>query len=87
MIKSTLNDVRTKIADLRAKTAAAAAGKQYDFELRLQEIKAAEVAAKVERKDAKRRRKDADSKVEPLAPVDEQMRDLMGFAGFGAARK
>ncbi|KAL8291979.1 hypothetical protein RQP46_001445 [Phenoliferia psychrophenolica] len=88
VVKSTLNDVRAKIADLRAKTASASQTKQYDFEQRLREIRLAEQAAKEARKEEKKAKKEALRPKEAEAPpVDEEMMGMMGFAGFGAGKK
>jgi U4/U6.U5 tri-snRNP component SNU23 len=90
VVKSTLNDVRQKIADLRAKSAAAAEAKQYDFEQRIKEIKAAEVASKEEQREAKRRKKEEEKAAEEAKRtegVDEDMMKMMGFGGFGGGAK
>ncbi|GAA5938585.1 hypothetical protein JCM1841_003041 [Sporobolomyces salmonicolor] len=88
--KSTLNDVRQKIAELRAKTAAASEKKQYDFEQRIKEIKAAEAASKEEQREAKRRRKEEERLKEEkkrTEGVDEDMMKMMGFGSFGGAAR
>lgn len=90
VVKSTLNDVRQKIADLRAKSAAAAEAKQYDFEQRIKEIKAAELASKEEQREAKRRKKEEEKAAEEAKRtegVDEDMMKMMGFGGFGGGAK
>lgn len=83
MIKSTLNDVRTKIASLRAQTLSSTESKAYDFDQRIKEIKRVEMAAKVEGKEAKKRKKESERIKEVEGPVDQAMVDMMGFAGFG----
>ncbi|GAA5826433.1 hypothetical protein JCM11251_002364 [Rhodosporidiobolus azoricus] len=88
--KSTLNDVRQKIAELRAKSAAAAQAKQYDFEQRIKEIKAAEAASKEEQREAKRRKKEEEKKAEEAKRtegVDEDMMKTMGFGSFGGGAR
>lgn len=84
VVKSTLNDVRTKIAELRAKTAESAESKQYDFKKRLQEIKELEDKSKEEQKEAKRRKKEEARKAAgDDQPADEAMMKMMGFGSFG----
>ncbi|GAA5865194.1 hypothetical protein JCM5296_002668 [Sporobolomyces johnsonii] len=88
--KSTLNDVRQKIAELRAKTAAASEKKQYDFEQRIKEIKAAEAKSKEELREAKRRKKEEERLQEEkkrTEGVDEDMMKMMGFGSFGGAAR
>lgn len=81
MIRSSLNDVRQKIADLRAKTSVTTESKQYDFDERIREIKAMEAAVKSEQKEAKKKKK-LDEAAKVTAPQDEEMMKAMGFSGF-----
>jgi U4/U6.U5 tri-snRNP component SNU23 len=79
VVKSTLNDVRLKIAELREK---------YDFAARIKEIKQAEVKSKEEAREAKRRKKEEERKAaNPDAPVDQDMMVAMGFGGFGSSKR
>ncbi|GAA6008670.1 U4/U6-U5 snRNP complex subunit SNU23 [Rhodotorula paludigena] len=90
VVKSTLNDVRQKIAELRAKSAAAAEKKQYDFEQRIKDIKAAEVANKEAEREAKRRKKEEEkqkAEAERNAGADQDMMAAMGFGSFGGGAK
>ncbi|GAA5825798.1 hypothetical protein JCM3770_002107, partial [Rhodotorula araucariae] len=90
VVKSTLNDVRQKIAELRAKSAAATEAKQYDFEQRIKEIKAAEVASREEAREAKKRKKEEErvkAEQEKNAGADKNMMAMMGFGSFGGATK
>lgn len=88
MVKSTLNDVRLKIAELREKTAAQSDAKKYDFAARIKEIKQAEVKSKEEAREAKRRKKEEERKAaNPDAPVDQDMMVAMGFGGFGSSKR
>ncbi|BGP16856.1 hypothetical protein JCM10213_002619 [Rhodosporidiobolus nylandii] len=90
VVKSTLNDVRQKIAELRAKSAAAAEAKQYDFEKRIKDIKAAEQASKEEQREAKRRKKEeerAADEAKRTEGADEDMMAAMGFGSFGGAKR
>ncbi|GAA6012677.1 hypothetical protein JCM11491_002524, partial [Sporobolomyces phaffii] len=83
--RTTLDDVRQKISDLRAKTALASEKKAYDFEQRIKEIKAEETKEREKQKEAKRRKKE-ETKVEAQKKleegVDKGMMEMMGFAGF-----
>lgn len=83
VVKSTLNDVRIKIAELRAKTAETAEEKKYDFEKRIKEIKAAELTSKADEKEA-RKKKRAENIANAIegAPVDQDMMAAMGFGSF-----
>ncbi|GAA6042854.1 hypothetical protein JCM8097_007191 [Rhodosporidiobolus ruineniae] len=90
VVKSTLNDVRQKIAELRAKSAAATEAKQYDFEKRIKDIKAAEAASKEEQREAKKRKKEEERAAEEAKRtegVDENMMAAMGFGSFGGGAK
>ncbi|GAA5871311.1 hypothetical protein JCM16303_000712 [Sporobolomyces ruberrimus] len=83
--RTTLDDVRQKIAELREKTAKASEKKAYDFEQRIREIKAEENKEREMQKEAKRRKKEEDKLVEQKKKeegVDKGMMDMMGFAGF-----
>jgi len=76
VVKSTLNDVRQKIAELRAKTAASAESKQYDFDQRIREIKALEQKTKDdarERKKLERKEKQAKMEEQAKGEVDEDV--------------
>ncbi|KEI37279.1 uncharacterized protein L969DRAFT_19326 [Mixia osmundae IAM 14324] len=85
--RSTLDQVRAKIADLRAKSAEATKAKQYDFEQRLREIKRAEA----DDKDAKKaKRKEAIQAAKQAAMQEGQDEDVaaqMGFGAFGTGKK
>ena len=68
--------MRQKIADLRAKTAASAESKKYDFDQRIQEIKALEQKSKDEareRKKAERKEKQVKLEEEKKGEVDEDV--------------
>lgn len=78
--KSTLNDVRQKIADLRAKTAASAEQKKYDFDERIREIKALEQKQKDDerkRRQNEKREKQAKAEAELKGEVDEDVSVLL----------
>jgi len=83
--RTTLDDVRQKIAELRAKTAQASEKKAYDFEQRIKEIKAEENKERELQKEAKRRKKEEERELEQKKKeegVDKGMMEMMGFAGF-----
>lgn len=75
--RSTLDQVRAKIAELRERTAAASQQKAYDFDERIREIREAEKAAQLERKAKKRR-----TEIEDAPPPDDAMAAMMGFSSF-----
>ncbi|SCV69823.1 BQ2448_1217 [Microbotryum intermedium] len=88
--KSTLNDVRQKIAELRAKTAQSAESKKYDFDQRLKEIRELEKKSKAELVEKKRLKKleaEKEKEKERMQGVDQNMMAAMGFAGFGTTAK
>lgn len=89
VVKSTLNDVRTKIAELRAKTAATTESKQYDFAQRIKDIKEAETKGKEEAREAKRRKKEEETaaREKEMGGGDEEMMKMMGFGNFGGGVK
>lgn len=63
VVKSTLNDVRNKIAELRAKTAASAESKKYDFDARIKEIQAMEIETRKKEKEDRKAKKAEAKKV------------------------
>jgi U4/U6.U5 tri-snRNP component SNU23 len=93
--RSTVEQVREKIAQLRAQTKDAQTAKNFDFDRRLAEIKAKEDARRTERKTQKKAAKEAAREAERLKTtnedVDMQSRDdiaaMMGFGGFGTSKK
>lgn len=86
MVKSTLNDVRVKIASLRSQTAVVADSKKYDFEARIAAIKAVEAAEQQRKKDERKAKKGGGVKPvkeEQETQAEEEMRIAMGFGSFG----
>ena len=90
--RSTLEQVRAKIAFLRAQTKEASEAKAFDFDKRLAEIRDKELAARAEKKAAKKAEKekarlelaqDAAMKVDGA----DNMMNMMGFSGFGSTKK
>lgn len=86
--RSTLEQVRARIALLREKTQDAASAKAYDFDQRLAEVKAKEVALRDEKKAQKKAQKER-VRLELLKDTnqDGEMAQLMGFGGFGSSKK
>ncbi|KAF8585960.1 hypothetical protein K439DRAFT_1010131 [Ramaria rubella] len=89
--RSTVEQVRARIALLREKTKAASDAKTFDFDKRLAEVKAKEDALREEKKLAKKAAKEA-ARVELVKDAvaqaeEEQMAKTMGFAGFGSSKK
>ncbi|KAG0141246.1 hypothetical protein CROQUDRAFT_136257 [Cronartium quercuum f. sp. fusiforme G11] len=92
--RSTLDQVRAKIASLRESTEQQTSSKAYDFKRRLQEIKEAEQASR----EAKRAKK-LESKLKQSKPLqgvyqpegtgdgEDEMAKLMGFSGGFKAGK
>lgn len=88
--RSTLEQVRARIAYLREKTKEQTSAKAYDFEKRLAEVKAKEAAIRAEKKAAVKARKEQ-ARLELIKDVDmaetNDMAAMMGFAGFGTSKK
>jgi hypothetical protein len=88
--RSTLEQVRARIAFLREKTRDKTNAASYDFEARLAEVKAREDGIRAEKKAAAKARKDA-ARLEMMKDVDmaetQDMAAMMGFAGFGSSKK
>ncbi|KAF9263297.1 hypothetical protein L218DRAFT_340695 [Marasmius fiardii PR-910] len=86
--RSTLEQVRARIALLREKTKEASSAKAYDFDKRLMDIKAKELAIREEKKAQKKAEKEK-ALATQLADIEEnnEMTQMMGFAGFGSSKK
>lgn len=93
MERSTVEQVREKIAQLRAETREATTAKTYDFEQRLADIRAKEQALRDERKAKKKAAKEAERMelVHTAGDAEQQAQDemaqMMGFSGFGTTKK
>ncbi|KXN91011.1 Zinc finger matrin-type protein 2 [Leucoagaricus sp. SymC.cos] len=88
--RSTVEQVRARIAMLREKTKEASSAKAFDFDKRLAGIKAREQALRQEKKDQKKAEKEKArlELMKNLAPEpDDEMTKLMGFGGFGSSKK
>lgn len=90
MERSTLEQVRARIALLREKTKEASAAKSFDFDKRLAEVKAQEAARRGEKKAQKQAQKEQARILlaqESNMEVDSEMAAVMGFGGFGSTKK
>ncbi|KAG6918536.1 hypothetical protein DXG01_013626 [Tephrocybe rancida] len=90
LARSTLAQVQARIAFLREKTKAATTAKAYDFDQRLAEVKAKEVALRDEKKAVKKAEKEK-ARLELIKDTamaqDDDMAKMMGFGGFGSSKK
>ncbi|KAE9411279.1 hypothetical protein BT96DRAFT_911899 [Gymnopus androsaceus JB14] len=86
--RSTLEQVRTRIALLREKTKEATNAKAYDFDQRLAEVRAKEAAIREEKKAKKKAEKERALANELVNnSQNDEMAQLMGFGGFGSSKK
>ena len=88
--RSTLHQVRARIALLREKTKEASAAKSFDFDKRLAEVKALEVSRREEKKAQKQAQREQARILlakESTMEVDDEMAAVMGFGGFGSTKK
>ncbi|GBE81433.1 hypothetical protein BKA93DRAFT_815493 [Sparassis latifolia] len=91
--RSTVEQVRARIAYLRDKTREASTAKSFDFEQRLAEVRDREAALRAEKKAAKKALRERvrvelakeTAAVEPQGEND--MMQMMGFSGFGSSKK
>jgi len=84
--RSTVEQVRERIAHLREQTKAASAAKAYDFDQRLADIRAKETALR-EQKKAEQKAAKEQARLEMMQDGNSEMAQLMGFAGFGSSKK
>lgn len=88
--RSTVEQVRARIAMLREKTKEASSAKAFDFDKRLAEIKTKEQALRQEKKEQKKAEKERArlELMKDLKPeADDEMAKMMGFGGFGSTKK
>ncbi|CAE6501814.1 Zinc finger matrin-type protein 2 [Homo sapiens] [Rhizoctonia solani] len=86
--RSTLDQVRARIALLREKTREASTARSFDFEKRLQEVRDAEEQARAEKRRRKQEKNQpAEAEVVEKTEEDESMAVMMGFGGFGSSKK
>jgi U4/U6.U5 tri-snRNP component SNU23 len=83
--RSTLEQVRERIAQLRAETKEKTTAKTFDFEKRLAEVRAIEEQKREEKKRKKLVEKQANTG--PAPDQDIEMTVAMGFAGFGSTKQ
>jgi U4/U6.U5 tri-snRNP component SNU23 len=87
--RSTLAQVQARIALLREKTKEAASAKAFDFDQRLAEVKAKELALREQKKAEKKAEKEKArlALIQDTGDEDVEMAQLMGFGGFGSSKK
>lgn len=91
--RSTVEQVRARIAYLREKTKDASNAKAFDFDQRLAEIRAKELATREEKKNQKKALREqarielAQQTATDLNGSDADMMNMMGFGGFGSTKK
>lgn len=87
--RSTLAQVQARIALLREKTKEAASAKAFDFDQRLAEVKAKELALREQKKAEKKAEKEKVrlALIQDTGDEDMEMAQLMGFGGFGSSKK
>ncbi|KAK0241764.1 hypothetical protein EDD85DRAFT_820249 [Armillaria nabsnona] len=88
--RSTLEQVRARIALLRERTKDSVSAKAFDFDQRLAEVKAKELALREEKKAQKKAEKEK-ARLELAKEVsggqDNDLMEMMGFGGFGTTKK
>ncbi|PWN90531.1 hypothetical protein FA10DRAFT_266986 [Acaromyces ingoldii] len=84
--RSTLEQVRAKLAQLRAQHADKASDRQYDFDARLQEIADKEQREREARKDEKRKQKQRVQAEKKMENSDMEAMAAMGFGSFGSSK-
>jgi len=89
--RSTVAQVRARIAHLREKTKEASNAKSFDFEKRLAEVREREAVIRAEKKEKKKAEKEK-NRVELVKDVEmgqaeDNMMNMMGFSGFGTSKK
>ncbi|KAL5528588.1 SNU23 [Sanghuangporus sanghuang] len=88
--RSTVEQVRERIAFLREQRREASKAKEFDFNKRLAEVKAkadAERAAKKAQKKAEKEKARMELLKDVTVQQDDDMAQMMGFAGFGSSKK
>lgn len=88
--RSTVEQVRARIAYLREKTKEASNAKSFDFEKRLAEVREKEAAIRAERKAQKKAEKEkfrVELVKDTVQQDDSNMSQMMGFSGFGSSKK
>jgi len=87
--RSTIDQVRSKLASLKAKKEEASV--QYDFDARIEELQRQEEEDKRRKREKKKAKRNAkkDNKDETIVEdeIDPEMAAMMGFSGFGSQKK
>lgn len=88
--RSTVEQVRARIAFLREQKKEASNAKTFDFNRRLAEVKAKADAEREEKKAQKKAEKEK-ARMELVKDVtmqpNDEMAQMMGFGGFGSSKK
>jgi hypothetical protein len=90
--RSSLDQVRARIAALRAQTLLASESKQFDFEARLKDVHAAEEKRRAAEKEkrikerAEKKEKERKERQGVLEQGGEEVMAGMGFGGFGSSK-
>lgn len=89
--RSTVEQVRARIAYLREKTKEASTAKSFDFEQRLAEVRQREAALRDEKKAQKKAQKEKAlvelAKDTAIGQDENGMMSMMGFSGFGTSKR
>ena len=88
--RSTIEEVRARIAYFREQKREASKAKEFDFNRRLAELKEkadAERAAKKAQKKAEKEKARMELVKEFATQEDDEMAKMMGFGGFGSTKK
>jgi U4/U6.U5 tri-snRNP component SNU23 len=89
--RSTLSQVRARIAKLREETKHKTTAANFDFKTRLTAVKDAERQEKEARKEDRKRKREERRKAEAgeqeVGGGDIEMEQMMGFGGFGGGKK
>ncbi|CCM00061.1 uncharacterized protein FIBRA_02088 [Fibroporia radiculosa] len=91
--RSTVEQVRARIAYLREKTREASSAKSFDFEQRLAEVREREATLRAEKKAAKKAVREqarvelAKDTAAGQNEAENDMMTMMGFSGFGTSKK
>jgi len=85
--RSTIEQVRARIAMLREKTKEASKAKAFDFNARLEEVRMKEEEAREAKKAEKKAAREARLIDAVKDPETDAMAQMMGFGGFGTTKK
>jgi U4/U6.U5 tri-snRNP component SNU23 len=85
--RSTIEQVRARIAMLREKTKEASKAKAFDFDARLEEVRRKEEEAREAKRAEKKAARDARLIDAVKDPESDAITQMMGFGGFGTTKK